>query len=178
VINYARELGLGERTGINQPGEIAGRLPSSLTEVDASHFGAAGEGIEVTPIQLATMVSAIANGGFLMVPHVPRTVQDTDQPAQIRRNLGISPEVLECLRAGMIAAVDHGTASAASDGTENIAGKTGTFPESNSNVGLFASYAPGNDARLVVVVVTRGPKESGPEAAGIAGAIYRAIDRL
>ena len=176
LIKYARELGLGEQTGINHDGESAGSLPLSLAGADASRIGAFGEGIEATPIQLAILVSAIANGGSLVVPRVPRTPEEGERfEPQIRRRTLIPRKNLGHLIPGMISAVNFGTARAASDPAQRIAGKTGTFVDDEASVGLFASYAPADDPRLVVVVVTRGRNESGPVAASVAGTIYRAL---
>jgi beta-lactamase regulating signal transducer with metallopeptidase domain len=182
IIDYARQFGLGEQTGINYPGESVGRLPESTVGIDVSHFGATGEGIEATPIQLATLVSAVANGGLLITPRVPRQSpesnesQSNESQAQIRRRINIPREVLDRLMAGMIAAANHGTAVGASDSEQIVAGKTGTVLDKTANIGLFASCAPANDPRFVVVVVTRGQNESGPAAANVAGTIYRALN--
>lgn len=77
----------------------------------------------------------------------------------------------------MIASVNYGTGKGASDPMQSVAGKTGTYKDNQATVGLFASYAPADNPRLVVVVVTRGPNESGLAAAGVAGTIYRALGR-
>jgi beta-lactamase regulating signal transducer with metallopeptidase domain len=177
LISYAREFGLGEPTGINYAGESAGALPSTFNG-DAARLGAYGEGVEMTPVQLATLVSAIANGGTLVVPRVPReTGAGVRFEPQVRRRLRLPRESFERLIPGMVAAVRYGTGVAASEGTQRVAGKTGTLVDEQSPVGIFASYAPADDPRLVVVVVTRGQNESGPVAAGVAGEIYRALDR-
>jgi len=175
IISYAREFGLGEQTGINYPEENPGLLPVLPDGIDVSRFGATGEGIEATPIQLATLVSAIANGGMLLTPQVGRSPKSTETQPQIRRRIAIPRANLARLMAGMIAAVDHGTANGAADPWQTVAGKTGTFLEKSAKVGIFASYAPADDPRFVVVVVTRGQHESGPAAASIAGTIYRAL---
>lgn len=178
LISYAREFGLGEPTGINHADESAGVLPPSFVGSDASRMGAYGDGIETTPIQLATLVSAIANGGTLVVPHVPREAQEDVQfELRIRRRVRVPHEILESLVPGMIAAVKSGTARGASDGTQRVAGKTGTFLDDETPVGIFVSYAPADDPRMVVVVVTRGRDESGSAAASVAGTIYRALSR-
>jgi penicillin-binding protein 2 len=129
-------------------------------------------------VQLASLVSAIANGGALVVPRVPRASEAGVRfEPQVRRRLRLPPESFERLIHGMVAAVRYGTGRAASEGTRGVAGKTGTFVDEQSPVGIFASYAPADDPRLVVVVVTRGQNESGPAAAGVAGEIYRALSR-
>jgi beta-lactamase regulating signal transducer with metallopeptidase domain/beta-lactamase class D len=176
LLSYSRRLGLGELTGINYENEYPGRLPSNQRRVKSGHLGAYGEGIEVTPIQLATLVSAIANGGTLLVPHVLSPGQEPAKfQRQTRRRIDIPGETLTQITQGMVAAVTEGTAMKAYDPTFLVAGKTGTIAEKESNVGLFVSYAPVDTPRLVVVVITRGKDEYGSVAAEIAGKIYRAL---
>jgi hypothetical protein len=175
VLDYARRLGLGEPTGINYEGEVAGRLPSAETVASVARLGV-GEGVEVTPVQLAVMVSSLGNGGKLVVPRVPRAPLDAageDPPP--RREIGIPEGVRNQIIPGMIAAVERGTASGIGDPTLKIAGKTGTLAGREGNIGLFASYAPADSPRLTVVVLTRGDGVKGATAAKIAGAIYKAL---
>jgi beta-lactamase regulating signal transducer with metallopeptidase domain/beta-lactamase class D len=179
LIAYARRVGFGEQTGINYEGESAGRLPAFQLSVNAGRLGAYGEGVEITPVQLATLVSAIANGGTLLVPKVPRTPQEAAQfVGQPRRRIEVAAPVLEQLVPGMLAAVERGTGANAKDSARKIAGKTGTVSNGQSSVGMFASYAPADDPRLVVVVLTRGKNESGATAAQVAGSIYKALNLL
>ncbi|MBV9926613.1 MAG: M48 family metalloprotease [Acidobacteria bacterium] len=175
ILDYARRLGLGEPTGINYEGEVAGSLPSVETVASVARLGI-GEGVEVTPIQLAVLVSALGNGGKLVVPRVPRLPQDaTGEAAPPRREVGIPEAVRNQIIPGMIAAVERGTASGIGDPTLKIAGKTGTLASKEGNVGLFASYAPADSPRLTVVVLTSGDGVKGATAAKIAGAIYKAL---
>jgi penicillin-binding protein 2 len=88
ILDYARRLGLGEPTGINYEGEVAGRLPSAETVASVTRLGV-GEGVEVTPVQLAVLVSALGNGGKLVVPRVPRLPLDATGEAPRR---GAKPE--------------------------------------------------------------------------------------
>jgi beta-lactamase regulating signal transducer with metallopeptidase domain/beta-lactamase class D len=175
IIDYARRLGLGERTGINYEGEIAGRLPAAPSTGSGARVGF-GEGVEVTPVQLAVLVSAVANGGTLVVPRVPRTAQDAAGfSAAAGRAAGIPSATLEQVVPGMVAAVERGTASGIGDASLKIAGKTGTLANKENSLGLFASYAPVDDPRLTVVVLTSGDDTNGRTSAKIAGAIYRGL---
>jgi cell division protein FtsI/penicillin-binding protein 2 len=175
-IAYARRLGLGERTGINYAGEMAGRLPTSQAGINVGRLCAYGDGFQVTPIQLATLVSAIANGGSLVVPRVAGALPESAGfETQVRQRLDIPQETLQQLASGMSAAVRYGTAKPAYDAALAVAGKTGTGFDRGTRQGLFASYAPVDRPRLVVVVAIRGAEESGPVAAGVAGEIYRAL---
>jgi beta-lactamase regulating signal transducer with metallopeptidase domain/beta-lactamase class D len=175
VLDYARRLGLGEPTGINYEGEVAGRLPSAETVASVIRLGV-GEGVEVTPVQLAVLVSSLGNGGKLVVPRVPRAPRGaTGEAPPPRREIGIPEGVRNQIISGMIAAVERGTASGIGDPTLKIAGKTGTLASKEGNIGLFASYAPADSPRLTVVVLTRGDGVKGATAAKIAGAIYKAL---
>jgi membrane peptidoglycan carboxypeptidase len=177
MVSYARELGLGQPTGINHANEFAGRIPAYKTGYAVNHMSSHGDDFEVTPIQLASLVSAIGNGGTLMTPHLPRTPQeDVKFKPEVRRRLNIPEDNLRRMIPGMIGAVNYGTAKLAYDPLQTIAGKTGTCIGQGSWLGLFASFAPVVEPRLAVVVVTRGSGERGRVAAGIAGKVYRALN--
>ena len=177
MIQYAKELGLGERTGINYPMESTGRIPVYKTGFAMNRMCSHGDDFEVTPIQLANMVSAIGNGGKLMVPRLPRTPQETFQfKPEVRRKLSIPQENLTRMLPGMIGAVNYGTGKGAYDSMMPAAGKTGTCIGQGSWLGLFGSFAPVVNPKLTVVVVTRGSGERGRIAAAISGKIYRALN--
>src|SRR5882672_9614805 len=76
MINYARELGLGEKTGANFTFEFPGRLPEQKPGFVQRRMFSYADGFEVTPLQLGTLVSAMANGGRLLVPQTPRTEKE------------------------------------------------------------------------------------------------------
>jgi penicillin-binding protein 2 len=177
IMFYARQMGLGEKTGVNYPNESPGRVPFYKTGYSVNHMCSHGDDFEVTPIQLATLVSAIVNGGKLLVPHTPRTPQeDANFKPIVRRKLDIPEQELRRLVPGMIGAVNYGSGKLAYDPVQTIGGKTGTCIGQGSWLGLFTSVAPIEDPNLSVVVVTRGSRERGKIAAGIAGKIYRALN--
>lgn len=177
MISYARKLGLGERTGINHPNEYPGRVPLYKTGYAVNHMCSHGDDFEVTPLQLGVIASAIGNGGNLLVPHLPRTPEETvNFKTEVRRHLDIAPENLQRMLPGMIGAVNFGTAKLAFDEVQTIAGKTGTCTGQGAKLGLFTSFGPVSDPRLAVVVVVRGSGSKGKVAAGIAGTIYRSLN--
>lgn len=177
IMTYARDLGLGERTGINYPNESPGRVPLFKSGYAVNHMCSHGDDFEVTPIQLAALVSAIANGGDLLMPHVPRTPQeDFKFKREVRRKINIPVDTLNRMVPGMIGAVNYGTAKLAYDPLQTVAGKTGTCIGQGGWLGLFTSYAPVNDPKLAVVVVMRGSGARGRVAASVAGKIYRALN--
>ena len=173
MISYAKSLGLGAPTGINAEGETGGKLPFGNNNARIySH----GDDFEVTPLQLAVMVSAIANGGKKVVPQIAR--QRGEKIAfrpQMRENVNLPTRNLQGVIPGMIGAAEYGTARRGVDASMGVAGKTGSCISKGSWVGLFASVAPIEQPKYSVVVITRGQSERGKYAAAIAGRIYSAL---
>jgi len=178
MMNYAREMGLGEKTGVNAPNEYAGRLPAEKTGFALNRMSSHGDDFEVTALQLGTMVSAMANGGKLLVPYVPRTAKEQAQSkAKVRRQLDVSADNWRRMIPGMVGAVNYGSGKKAYDPLQTVAGKTGTCIGQGAWVGLFTSYAPLANPRLAVVVITRGPDARSHFPAAVAGRIYRDLNR-
>jgi Penicillin binding protein transpeptidase domain len=122
------------------------------------------------------MVSAISNGGKIIVPQIPRSkVEKVNFRGFMRREIDIPQENLQRILPGMIGAVNYGTAKRAADDSLNIAGKTGSCIGQGTWLGLFASVAPVVNPRLAVIVITRGSSERGKYASGIAGEIYKSL---
>lgn len=173
MYSYGRFLGLGEVTGLNTPGEVAGRLPDTNTNARIySH----GDDTEVTPVQLAVMVSALTNGGKVVVPQVPRTkFEKADFHGYLRQQIPLPKEKYEGVLPGMVGAAEYGTARRGVDAAMGIAGKTGSCRGKGSWLGLFASVAPVEKPKYAVVVITRGQGERGKYAAAVAGRVYEAL---
>jgi len=176
MLSYARELGLGEKTGINYANESPGRVPSFKTGYAVNHMSSHGDDFEVTAIQLAALVSAMSNGGKLVMPHVPRTVEENAHfKTEVRRKINVSNEAWVRMVPGMIGAVNYGSGKKAYRPEQTVAGKTGTCIGQGSWLGLFTSYAPVVNPRLAVVVITRGTDAHGHLPAAVAGNIYRTL---
>lgn len=173
MIGYAKSLGLGEPTGINADGETAGKLPYGNNNARIySH----GDDFEVTPLQLAVMVSAISNGGKKVVPQIPRVRSEKAAfKPHLTEQVNVPQRNVEGVIPGMIGAAEYGTARRGVDSTMGVAGKTGSCIGKGSWVGLFASVAPVEDPKYSVVVITRGQSERGKYAAAIAGKVYEAL---
>ncbi len=173
LISYARKLGLGQRTGINVSGEFDGKLPYGNENLRIySH----ADDFEVTPLQLAVMVSALTNGGDLVIPQITRTkYQKSNFKGFYRREIGLSPNIFERTIPGMVGAVKYGTAKRIGKPRLNIAGKTGSCIARGTWIGLFASVAPILNPRFAVVVITEGKYARGKHSAAIAGKIYQAL---
>ncbi|PYT01503.1 MAG: hypothetical protein DMF63_01245 [Acidobacteria bacterium] len=173
MVQYARMLGLGERTGINADGETPGKVPFNNNNARIySH----GDDFAVTPLQLAVLVSSLSNGGKKVVPQINRQrVERTAMTPQIQRQVSLPQRSIEGVLPGMIGAAEFGTAHRGVDASMGVAGKTGSCIERGSWVGLFASVAPVEDPKYSVVVITRGQSERGKYAAAIAGKVYQAL---
>jgi len=177
MVSYARELGLGEKTGINVPFEFAGKLPEIKTDSFERRMFSHADGFQVTPLQLGTLVSAMANGGRLLVPQIPHSVKEQNKMAvKVRRQLPITTDVWQRMVPGMVGAVNYGSGRRAYDPTQTVAGKTGTCIGDGGWVGLFTSYAPLANPRLAVVVITQGTDARRHLPAAVAGEIYRQLN--
>src|SRR6185369_161565 len=151
MVTYARELGLGEKTGINVPFEFPGKLPEVKPDVLERRMFSHADGFAVTPLQLGTLVSAMANGGKLLVPQIAHSAKEANKMGvKVRRQLPITTDVWQRMIPGMVGAVNYGTARKSYDPTQTVAGKTGTCIGQGGWVGLFTSYAPLANPRLAV----------------------------
>ena len=201
IVRVGREFCLGERTGLFANQETRGNFPT-LEEVQDSDWRAGetanlciGQGdIDVTPMQMAVMVAAIANGGYVLWPRLVQRIEPleagagptTNFPAGLVRNrVQIHPRTLNLLRAAMLADVEEkdGTGTAAAVPGITICGKTGTAQvqdsaghETGRNL-WFASYAPYENPRYAVVVMVESSTGGfgGTICAPIAHDIYAAI---
>ncbi len=173
MIEYSKKLGLGEPTGINAEGETAGKLPYGNGNARIySH----GDDFEVTPLQLAVMVSALTNGGKKVVPQFQRSrVERASYRAKSSAGVDLPRNSVEGVLPGMAGAAEYGTAARGVDASMGVAGKTGSCIGRGSWVGLFASVAPIEDPKYAVVVITRGQSERGKYAAAIAGRVYDSL---
>ena len=179
VAHYARQLGLGELAGYGIAEEHPGTFPSEPPQRGGvARMSSFGEGIQITPLQLGAMASALANGGALYYLQYARSEEERQNFApRLKRKLNIEPLLPE-LREGMLAAVLYGTARSSYDPEgEQALGKTGTCSDQTSRLGWYVSYADQLHPRIVLVVLLRGNtrRVKGPTAAEIAGRIYRGL---
>jgi cell division protein FtsI (penicillin-binding protein 3) len=167
---YLHAFGFGAPTGVDLAAEMSG-IVRPLAEWYPVDLGTVsfGQGLAVTPMQLAAAYAAIANGGTLYQPYVVASRRDADgehrtAPVAVRRV--ISQETAETLRAMLTATVDKGIANAAAVKGYSVAGKTGTaqIPSDDGRyvddayISSFAGFVPAIDPRMVVVVVLERPQ--------------------
>lgn len=173
LVEYGKQLGLGEPTGINLEGETAGRLPVSNNNARIySH----GDDTEVSTLQLAVMAAAITNGGHRVLPRIPRnTIEQAKFQTFYKANVELPQQNVRRVIPGMMGAAEYGTARRNMNQSLGVAGKTGSCIDKGSWVGLFTSVAPIEQPKYAVAVITRGPSERGRAAAAVAAQIYNAL---
>jgi penicillin-binding protein 2 len=183
IHEYATGLGLGRRTGIDLPSEEAGLIPSEEWVQRVYHHKwyagetisvAIGQGaVTVTPIQLARMIAAVANGGTLVQPHLLKNL--TPKPDRFP----LAEETVEKVTQGMYGVINEG-GTGASLKLQNIefSGKSGTAQLMSYDVGnrmgkkgketngWFVGYAPRRNPEIVVAAVIQGSSEHGGTTAG------------
>jgi cell division protein FtsI/penicillin-binding protein 2 len=184
--DWVRRFGFGDPTGVEYPGEERGIVPSP-SQFSGSTMGnlPIGQGLSVTPIQMAAAYSAIANGGILRAPRLVMDQGDTPVPEPPGRRV-ISPQTAAQLRQmleGVLA--PGGTASEVSVPGYTLAGKTGTAQVavngtySNSRyVASFVGFAPAANPRLLVAVVVDEPQQGSYYGGTVAAPAFGEIARF
>jgi cell division protein FtsI (penicillin-binding protein 3) len=165
---YIRRFGFGERTGIELPGEIGGllRSPQSWSKISITRLPM-GHEIGVTPLQMTVAMSAIANGGKLVMPRIVKSISTADgktistlSPVIVRQV--ISPQTARQIGDALRGVVsDRGTAAAAAVPGFVIAGKTGTAQKVDPGGGYekgkylvsFTGYLPADRPEFVGLVM-------------------------
>lgn len=181
VSKYAKLFGLGEKASTIEE-EQAGLLPDAPpAEGGAGMMTVFGLGISQTPLELADLVAAIANGGTLYYLQHPKSQDEIAQfVPRVKRHLDIE-QYIPIIKPGMMGAVEFGTARrAAYNPNEPIFGKTGTCTDNRSptHLGWFGSFNEIGSKKIVVVVLLTGGKPvNGPVASGVAGAVYRNLSQ-
>jgi penicillin-binding protein 2 len=193
LATYARAFGFGSPTGVDLPGESPGLVPDAQWKVDTVgdswalgdtyNFGIGQGYVAATPLQVLTAVTAIANGGELLTPHVVKELQDSfgnpleEIESGPRSNVPVDDANLEIVRKGMRQSVTDGVAKNAAIRNLEVAGKTGTaeFGQRQGDGtyethGWFVGFAPYDDPEIAVVVFVQhgsGGDDASPAAAKI-----------
>jgi cell division protein FtsI/penicillin-binding protein 2 len=163
---WIRRFGFGRKTGVDYPGETRGIvLPPD--EWSGSTIGNVpiGQGIAVTPLQMAAAYGAIANGGVWVEPHLVERVEGGERIVPKRRRI-VSEQTARQLSQMLRGVVEEGSGAEAKVPGYRVAGKTGTAakPEPTGGystsryVASFVGYAPASRPRLVVLVTVDEPK--------------------
>jgi cell division protein FtsI (penicillin-binding protein 3) len=187
---YLRRFGFGEPTGIELPSESGGimRPLSKWTRIDLT-VQSFGQGVSVTPLQMAAAYAAIANGGTLMRPHLVRRIVAPDGrvtyengPRPVRRVLGeaAARTTTELLR--RVVEEKGGTGGRARLEDFSVAGKTGTAQKvspgsrgySSKRIGSFVGFVPADHPRAVIVVSIDEPTTA-TYGGVVAAPVFKAI---
>lgn len=174
MIKWGRKFQFGEPTGIDLPGErpgvIAGpewkrkRLNEGWYQGDTVNYSIGQGYLLMTPLQIARLYAAVANGGKLVRPHLCEKNYAEPTP------LGVSQETLALVRRGLEFVVSRGTGSGAGRFGVAVAGKTGTAQNSHGDDhALFAGYAPADDPQYVAVAVIEAGRHGSSVASPIVG---------
>ena len=174
---YAGLFGLGEKAGLDIEEEHAGLLTSTVPKSGVGMMTSFGDGISLTPLELAAIMGAVANGGTLYYLQYPKNQMDAQSMIpRVKRRLDIEDAIPE-IKPGMMGAVEYGTARRIGfDPEQPIYGKTGTCTDSRSptHLGWFGSFTElGKNKLVVVVLLTGGKPLIGPVASGIGGQVYK-----
>ena len=175
IAEYAEQAGIGKKTGIDLPGEAEGLMPSSKwklrTQREKWYAGetisvSIGQGaVTVTPIQLATAIGGMANGGTWFKPHLVKTAAATD-PRRENWNLDNIAKVIS----GMYGVVNEGgTGTSAAIPGVTVSGKTGSAQRVSNEYkksgkadaddkdnGWFVAFAPRENPEIVIAVLLEG----------------------
>lgn len=189
LYRYLQAFGFGQRTEIDLPGEVSGLLKTprewgrrSLASISM------GQEIGVTPLQMVSALSAIANNGVLMKPYVVTEVRDQKGHSlkevlpQVKRRV-VSPDTARTLTTILEGVVTNGTGTKAAIPGFRVAGKTGTAQKIDPRTGTysntqfvasFVGFVPAEAPRLAMIVVVDEPQG---EAWGgtIAAPVFRRV---
>ena len=169
-VKYLKDFGFGEATNIELEEESSPLLKSSWSVLDLA-TSSFGQGIAVTPIQMARAASVIANGGKLMEPHVVAKIREANGkeiniPPKIIKDV-IRPGTAKVIAEMMINAVDNGESKFFKPAGYRIAGKTGTaqipvkgYYDASKTVASFVGFAPADNPKFLILVILTEPSTS------------------
>ncbi len=199
MIMLGEKFRLGERTGLLPRQETAGEFPDQADLVQRWQPGdtanlAIGQGkVSVSPLQMAVMIAAIANGGKVYTPRLVLRLEPSDPqfgskisefPVSVSDELGVKPEHLRLVQEAMLADVEEATGTGREAKVEGlkIGGKTGTAEVEHGGrvvdkTTWFASFAPVDRPKWAVVVMVESGASGGKTCAPVAKKIYEALQK-
>ncbi len=184
IAQWGRALGIGTSGTLGLDGGSQGLIPTPAQKeelygepwyVGDTVSTSIGQGlVQVTPLELAVMVAAIANGGKRVHPHLLSS--ETNLPNMQPTATGIAPGTINAIRSGLIAAVQMGTARRLSDGSiPPTAGKTGTAENPGPKPhALFVGYGPVDNPQIAIAVIVENGGYGGVAALPVAHEVYKA----
>jgi penicillin-binding protein 2 len=161
---YAKQFGMAALSGVDLPYESSGNVPSRSWKLkyyrerwydgETANFSIGQGYLLATPLQVAQMVSAVANGGYMVRPYLVKRV-GVKSVLPFRKELGLEDETLDAIREGLHQAINNqdGTGRKAYIPDVQWAGKTGTAQTEKADPhGWFAGFYPLNNPQVLVLV--------------------------
>ncbi len=179
----AAKFGFGERLSV--PMSVTpSTVPAGMNPPQSAQAAIGQYDVRVTPLQMAMVSAAIANGGTLMTPYAVKSVRSPDlsvieqaRPQELSQ--AVTPEVAAQLTTMMEAVVTDGTGTRAQVPGVRVAGKTGTAQQGNGQPphAWFTAFAPADDPQVAIAVVVEDGGTAGDEAAGgrVAAPVAKAV---
>lgn len=175
LVEWAVRFGFGRSTGLDLPGEAAGQIPITRSKGDVVNLSVGQGALLVTPLQVARMMAAVANGGMLVEAHLERGAG-----GGIGRSVGMRESTLRVLRNAFYKVVNERGGTGYNNVRSNsvkIAGKTGTAQAPKGDHAWFAGFAPFDEPRIAFAVVVEHGGHGGPVAGPVGKAIAEAWAR-
>jgi cell division protein FtsI/penicillin-binding protein 2 len=185
LLDYLHRFGFDQKLAPDFPGQSRGQLGDGPLNDSSRASISMGYQIGVTPLQMVTAFSAVANGGFLMEPHVRRAstkngTRTVIAPKQLRRV--ITPETAATMTTIMESVTSRGTAKAAALTRYRVAGKTGTaekivngrYSDTDVNVS-FVGFVPSNQPAVTILVVLDTPRKGPLYGGTIAAPVFKRV---
>jgi cell division protein FtsI/penicillin-binding protein 2 len=184
---WIKRLGFGSKTGVDLPGEFAGEvLPYAKWSGTSILSFPIGEGVLVTPLQMASLYGAIADGGEWHAPHVLAAVNGHHVAAPRKRRLYDASTARELsTMLGQVVTDSVGTGTQAKVPGYTVAGKTGTAPKLNSKgiydgatagyMSSFVGYIPASRPRAVILVLVDSPHGYSYYGGDVAAPAFREV---
>ena len=180
LLKWVRRFGLGGSTGIDLVGEASGvaagpewkkaRFKENWYQGDTINYSIGQGYLLLTPLQIAHVYAAIANGGKLVTPHLSKL--GYRPPIDLKLN----PEKLAIVQKGLETVVSRGTGARAGRFGVSVAGKTGTAQNAHGDDhALFAGYSPAEAPRYVAVAVIEAGKHGSSVASPMVGEVLAHI---
>jgi len=199
---FSRRFGLGARTGIDLPYEQKGLVPDRGSKKtwyrgDIDNISIGQGAWQVTPLQMADLIAAVANGGKIYRPRIVREIVSPagkiikSFPVQLRGELPVSKANLDVVRKGLLEVVRIGTGRRARMNTVEVAGKTGTAQTTSKKFGpgetkpynlrddaWFDAFAPFKNPKIALAVLVEHAGYGGEAAAPLARKVLEAFFKL
>ncbi|MGM9680949.1 MAG: penicillin-binding transpeptidase domain-containing protein [Eubacteriales bacterium] len=185
--SYFEAYGFTSKTGIDLPGESAGLFvpKSGLNTVELACYSF-GQTFKTSPIQQITAISAVANGGYLVTPHMVKALTDKDGNVVVSYDAGVKRQVVSSeVSKSIMAVLQDGVSSGNGVGNAYVAGyrvaaKTGTSEkrdtvDPNDRIGSCVAIAPADDPQVCVIIIVDEPQTNNKYGATVAAPYVAAV---